>query len=202
MKHIKFITTLLIMVIFSSACTIKSQKLKEAKLLKAKVMRENRKDIDELETRSNAIFFEPDPDAKGTTSYELDNFLNTKPSQRFIIQDPKVLEVYSNGDNFDMYVYLGPNVVPKVYSYIFKVEKIRKEDLDSILMARGDEDSRVFLVLKKLKVTSLSETEVETSRISKQVVAAEFVSLAKVASVKSSLENKLSSKVPAEVVKE
>lgn len=184
MKLSKLLPLMLTLIIFSSGCTIKSQKMKEAKIKRAKELNENRKDIEELESRSNAIFFEPEIDGgAGITSYELDHFLNTKPSQRFILQDPKIIEVYENGETYDAYLYLGPDVTPRLYSYIFKVETIRKDELDSLLQARNDEDSRVFLVLKKTKVVSVPASELEATRISKQVILAEFVSMAKVASV-------------------
>lgn len=196
MKLLKLLPLMLTLIIFSSACTVKSQKIKEAKLKRAKELHENRKDIEELESRSNAIFFEPELDGKAAvTGYELENFLNTKPSQRFILQDPKIIEVYSNGETYDAYLYLGPDVTPKIYSYVFKVEKIRKDELDPLLQARNDADSRIFLVLKKTKVVSVPASEVESTRISKQVISAEFVSMAKVSSVNISLSKSKNTKV-------
>lgn len=190
MKLSKLLILIITLVIFSTGCTVKSQKMKEAKILEAKAKLENRKDIEELEARANAMFFEPDLDVKGSTRYELDKFLSTKPSQRFIIQDPKILEVYPNGDLYDVYLYLGPNVTPKIYSYIFKIEKMRKDDLDSLLAGRNDDENRIFLVLKKLEVTSSPPSETESSRISKQVIIAEYGSLVKVASIKSLIATK------------
>ncbi len=175
---------LIFCIIIAGGCS-KTKKEKAAKIRHDFEVRENRKDIEELEASASASFFEPDADAKiSTTSYELDTIFNSNKTQKFILQDPRVLEAYPNGDYYDVYFFLGPDVIPRTYSYVFKVDKIRKDDLDLFIALKNDNEGRIFLVLKKLKVSWVPQTELETTKISRQVVHAEFVEIKKLSKAK------------------
>ena len=184
MKLAHVLVFILLLAVLSNGCT-RSKKVREAKIKRELQIKENKKDIEELETSTNSIFFEPESDPKlSLTSYELDALLSARQSQRFILQDPKVLEAYPNGDTYDVYFYLGEDVTPRTYSYVFKVEKIRKEDLDLFVAIKSDTEGRIFLVLKKVKVSWPQQVDLEKEFISKQVVHAEFVEIKKLSRAK------------------
>lgn len=201
MKFTKSLLIILCIALVSTSCN-RAKKIKQAKIMKELQIKENKKDIEEIETNTNSIYFEPEADTKlSMTSYELDALLSAKQSQRFILQDPRVLEAYQNGETYDVYFYLGPDVTPRVYSYVFKVDKIKKEDLDLFMALKNDEEGRIFLVLKKIKVHWPTQAEVEKELKSRQVVHAEFVEIRKLSRAKVIAERMKIAKTKDEIYK-